>query len=152
MNSKLRGKGGIPSAPTRAATHWYKQLSSLFKVGHPNIWWTASDGAPLIKHQNTVLRRAIPPGERLALTLHFLATGYLITVIYCFTCHFNVYLHITCHNENSTHEICLPVFFIYTYVRIQCDTMQAHAFLSRVKIEVELWFIDCLHISTKNSN
>lgn len=31
--------------------------------------------SPLIKRQDTVMRQAIPPGERLALTLRFLATG-----------------------------------------------------------------------------
>ena len=30
---------------------------------------------PLIKHEDTVMRQAIPPGERLALTLRYLATG-----------------------------------------------------------------------------
>ncbi|XP_011409411.2 PREDICTED: uncharacterized protein LOC105316284, partial [Amphimedon queenslandica] len=31
--------------------------------------------SPLIKRQDTVMRQAIPPGERLAVTLRFLATG-----------------------------------------------------------------------------
>lgn len=31
--------------------------------------------APRITYQDTVLRKAIPPGERLAITLRFLATG-----------------------------------------------------------------------------
>ena len=30
---------------------------------------------PHIKHEDTVMRKAIPPGERLALTLRYLATG-----------------------------------------------------------------------------
>ena len=30
---------------------------------------------PLIRCQDTVMRQAIPPGERLALTLRYLATG-----------------------------------------------------------------------------
>ena len=33
--------------------------------------------APLIVRQNTLMRKAIAPGERLALTLRFLATGKL---------------------------------------------------------------------------
>ena len=31
--------------------------------------------APLITHQDTVMRQATPAGERLALTLQFIATG-----------------------------------------------------------------------------
>ena len=34
--------------------------------------------APLIRREDTVMHQAIPPGERLVLTLRFLATGKLV--------------------------------------------------------------------------
>ena len=42
--------------------------------------------APLITRQDTVMRQAIPAGERLALTLRFMATGRHTTIIFVTYC------------------------------------------------------------------
>lgn len=42
--------------------------------------------APMITHQDTVMRAAITPGERLALTLRFLATGEYTLGYYMLSC------------------------------------------------------------------
>lgn len=47
---------------------------------------------PSITYRDTNMRQAISPGERLALTLRFLATGSMLNRV--------LYQHFTCHNFN----------------------------------------------------
>ena len=51
---------------------------------------------PMITYQDTVMRKAIPPGERLALTLRYLATGnplHCITPVTCTCTCIYMYIH-----------------------------------------------------------
>jgi hypothetical protein len=80
--------------------------------------------APLITHKDTKMRKAIPAGERLALTLRFLSTG---TYMYCHVCVFvmsDTLMHLL-YNIIMVHIFCTGESFVslqYLY-RIASQTV-----------------------------
>ena len=83
VGSKPRRTWSIPPADGRLLdTSSYKNFVRMGTVTFEDL---LSVIAPRITYQDTVMRQAISPGERLAVTLRFLATGLFYECI--------VYLH-----------------------------------------------------------
>ena len=85
---RRKPKEWIQKRPSQGAFHqWMQELRSTDKQSYKNFLRMdvaafedlLSKVGPLITYRDTHLRKAISPGERLAVTLRFLATGRCFT-------------------------------------------------------------------------
>ena len=68
-----------------------RSYMAFVRITYNNFMGILERVGPLIKKQDTVMRRAIPPGERLAVTLRYLGSGLLLALsISVFTSEINV--------------------------------------------------------------